>query len=265
MKKNMRIAALCGLLLVSVAFAVAGCGGDEDAGEKPGKILFKMVNPGADAETAFAVRMLATSNPPLTGETTETILVGTKAVVGDIWVSQGIVKAGQPDDLEWVRLTATTNTELKSFEDYSLSPKEVPAGTYRSIKISLRNIFYYQTELASDRAVKYELLQTMGSSEDPCDENDESWVKDNHFSEDGNHVLNEDGKFEVASSGEKVGGFTVEPGKTAVVSWRWLMYGCKLFLIDKNANLAFDCGVDDIEDECPPELENMFDFVVEYQ
>lgn len=264
MKKSMNAVFLYGLLL-SLLFALS-CGGEDDNGAKAsGRIIFKMLNPGAEAAKPIALRSFK-SNPSLTGDSTETILTGVKMGIGDIWVSQGIVKAGNPDDLEWIRLTDVTNMEVKPFEDYSLAPKEIPAGTYRSIKLTLRKILYWQTELASDRTVKYELLQTMGGTFDACDENDQSWEKADYFSEGGCHSLDDDGKFKVDSDGEKAGGFTVEEGKTAIVSWRWLMYGCTFHILDLNNNQVFDCGVDDIDMECPPEMgDEMFDFVVTYE
>jgi hypothetical protein len=35
--------------------------------------------------------------------------------------------------------------------------------------------------------------------------------------------------------------------------------------MDENGNLEWDCGVDYIDIECPPEVEYMWDFVVEYE
>lgn len=72
-------------------------------------------------------------NPQLVGDTTETIMISMKFGIGDVWVSQDEVKAGEPDNLKWVKLTTTTNTELKLFEDYSFPAVEIPAGTYKSI------------------------------------------------------------------------------------------------------------------------------------
>ena len=160
-------------------------------------------------------------------------------------------------------LTEVTNTQLLTWENYSFAPIEVPVGVYRSIKISLKNIFYWQTELSTNSNVKYELLQTMGSSFDPCNENDTSWIKPNYFSTAGNHKLNDSGIFELVAPGEKVDGFTIEAGETAIVNWRWLMSGCIANLLDLNQNLIFDCGIDDIDMTCPNEY--MFDFVVEYE
>lgn len=208
------------------------------------------------------------TNPALIGDTTETYMTSIKFYIGDVWISQDEVKAGDPDELEWIRLTSYTNTENKLFEDYSFSAVEIPAGTYQSIKITFRNVFYRYTQLISDPTITYELLETMGSWTDPCNENDTTWARTNYFGSDGNHIMNDGDVFELVSEGEKLGGFSIEPSKTAVVSWR-LGAGatepCVNYLIDENGNRQWDCGIDYIEDECPPEMEYMWDFVVEYK
>ncbi len=187
---------------------------------------------------------------------------------GDVWVSTGEVKAGQANDMEWIRLTNVTNTDQKLFEDYSFSKIELPAGTYKSIKLTFRNVFYRYAQLVSNPEISYELLETMGSWTSPCDENDTTWARTNYFGFDGNHILNDNGTFELVSEGEKLGGFTIEAGKTAIVSWRLgagATQPCITYLIDENNNLEWDCGVDRMEFECPPEVEYMWDFVVEYK
>lgn len=254
---------------VSIIFAlfIMACGGEESSenDKNTGTLKFKTINPVNSKE---AVVLKAVTNPKLTGATTEVYTTSLKLAIGDVWVSQGEVKEGASDDLEWIRLTDSTNTEIKLFEDYSFSAKEIPAGTYKSIKITFRNVFYRYAELISDTSVKYELLETMGSWKDACDENDESWAKTNYFGPDGNHAVNKDEFFELVSEGEKVGGFTIEAGKTAVVSWRLgagVTTPCTTYLIDENDNLEWDCGVDRMEFDCPPEAKYMWDFVVQYE
>ncbi len=253
-------------LLMVLSLSIFSCGEGDDNGEENnnGVLQFKMTN---SVKTPEAMALKAVTNPQLTGESTAVYTTSMKLAIGDVWVSQGEVKAGGADDLEWVRLTTSTNTEIKMFEDYSFSEVEIPAGTYKSIKITFRNVFYRYAELISDPSVKYELLETMGSWEDACDENDESWAKTNYFGPDGNHILNND-VFEMVSEGEKISGFTIEPDKTAVVSWRLgagVTTPCTTYLIDENDNLEWDCGVDRMEFDCPPEVKYMWDFVVEYQ
>jgi len=204
-------------------------------------------------------------NPKLVDEITETIMTSMKLGIGDVWVSQGVVREGEPDNLEWIKLTKDTNYELKLFEDYTFPAVELPAGEYKSIKIKFRNIFYRHCKLISDPNVVYELLETMGSSTDPCDPADTSWAPDDYFSTGGNFSL-VDGKFKLGSAKEKVGGFTIKSGKTAKILWRLgggVVATCVNKLIDINGNLEWDCDIDDIDIECTPEVEYMWDFVVQ--
>ncbi|MFC2080449.1 hypothetical protein ACFLRQ_03135, partial [Bacteroidota bacterium] len=251
---------LCAILLFS------GCEkGNED---KTGYIEFKTMNPMASVMKSNSKFESIRSNPPLLGDTTITETTSFMMAVGDVWVSQDEVKAGQEDNLEWVRLTSSTNREHKLFENYSFSAIKIPAGTYNSIKITFRNVFYRYAQLVDDPSVAYELLETMGSWTAPCDINDTTWAKTNYFGPDGNHSLNPDGLFELVSEGEKIGGFVIEEAKTAIVSWR-LWAGatepCITYLIDENDNLIWDCGTDRMDFECPPDIEYMWDFVVEYE
>ena len=209
------------------------------------------------------------NNPPLANHSTSAITSSLMFCVGDIWVSKDEVKAGNPDNLEWVRLTATTNRNHKLFENYVFSSVEIPTGNYKSIKLTFRNVFYRHLQLLSDPAVSYDLLETMGSWTDGCDPNDTTWVKPNYFGPGGNHKLNDNTqKFELVSEGEKLGGFTIEDGKTAFVTWR-LGAGatepCTTLLIDENDNHQWDCGTDRMNFECPPSNKYMWDFVVEYK
>ncbi len=255
-------------VLLCALIPMTGCTEDSvtDGEDGTGILTFRTLNPLSSGSTGAGLAKTAV-NPPLTGDTTATHMTSLKLAIGDVWVSTGEVTAGQPDDLEWIRLTSVTNTELRLFEDYSFSEVAIPAGTYRSIKLTFRNVFYRYAQLISDPSVAYELLETMGSWTSPCDENDASWATTNYFGVDGNHKINDSGVFELVSAGERLGGFTIEAGRTASVSWR-LGAGstqpCINYLIDENGNLAWDCGIDRIEFECPPDFEYMWDFVVDY-
>ncbi len=252
-------------------FLIAGCNKEnEEPQNKTGKLQFKTLNPNASGKKSSEFLTSATLNPPLTGDITTTITTSFKLTIGDVWVSQGEVKAGNSDDLDWVRLTSFTNTEPKLFEDYSYTAIEIPEGTYQSIKITFRNVFYRYNYLVSDPSVKYELLETMGSWTDECDENDTTWARTNYFGPDGNHFLNTNNTFQLVSEGEKIGGFSIEAGKTAILSWR-LGAGytgiCYTYLLDENKNRVWDCGVDKMDFECIPDSDYlyMWDFLVEYE
>lgn len=264
MKPKTMFIALFGALIF-----LAGCDNDSTEGQK-GSLEIRCINPLTSTTKSDMQDLISKSafvNPPLVGDTTETLMISIKFGFGDVWVSKDEVKAGQPDNLTWVKLTKTTNEEIKLFEEYTFPAVEIPAGTYKSIKISLKNRLYRVVQLTSDPSVVYELLETMGSSYDPCDPTDESWAGTDYFSTDGNHSLR-DGVFQLTAPGEKVGGFTVEPGKKSILTWR-LGAGatetCTNYLIDKNGNREWDCGIDDVKIVCPPSIEYMWDFVVDYE
>ncbi|MGF7140541.1 hypothetical protein [Roseimarinus sediminis] len=249
------------LFLTAGVLALSACSKDQDA---TSSMLFKTENPMAQAKSFSTVLF---ENPSLRGDTTVTLMTSFKLGIGDVWVSQDEVKAGAADDLDWIKLTTSTNNEIKLFEDYSFPAVSLPVGQYRSIKMSLRNICYRHVVLADDPDVKYELLETMGSSTDPCDENDQSWANTNYFSTAGNHILNDENRFELVAPGEKLSGFTIEEEKTAIVTWR-LGAGetspCTNYLYDVNKNGQWDCGIDQMDIECPPTAQYMWDFVVTY-
>ncbi|MDD3281235.1 MAG: hypothetical protein PHC83_06665 [Bacteroidales bacterium] len=254
---------ICTFLIgLIIAFS---CNKENNPSEENGIIEFKCINPFSTNSKSNS--KLIFSNPLLTGDTTKTIMTSLKFAIGDVWVSRGEVKVGEPDTLEWIKLTSVTNTSHKLFEDYSFPSKEIPAGDYKSIKTTFRNIWYRQVKLFSDTTVAYELLETMGSSSNPCDSNDTSWAKTNYFGPGGNHILADNGKFQLASEGEKVNGFKIESGKKTKISWRLgagVTEPCINYLLDLNGNRIWDCGIDDLYDECPPNMQYMWDFVVEY-
>ena len=272
----MRTLKFCSVLLVTLLFFSA-CFRSSDTEEK-GWLEFATSNPVTMGKTAAFSKAAAIANPPLTGDSTAIYTTSLLLCVGDVWVSKGKVQHGSPDTLEWIRLTDTTNKETKLFEDYSFSRIEVPAGDYRSIKLTFRNVFYRYGHLVADTTVTFRLLETMGSYFDACDSTDTSWAQTNYFGPDGNHTLtlhNEDMSgtgnsllFELNQPGEKIDGFSIEAGRTAVVTWR-LGAGattpCTTYLIDNNGNRRWDCGVDNMEFVCPPENIYMWDFVVTYR
>lgn len=261
----MKTIRFAGIILLAVAL-LAGCTEEFLTGK--GTIRFECFNPTAISSNSPMLKVRsAFENPPLTGSATQTLMTSLRWTIGDVWVSKDLVEAGGKDDLEWIRLTDTTNTSMKLFEEYSFPPKEIPAGEYRSIKITFRNIFYRQVKLATNHKVVYELLETMGSWTDPCNPNDTTWAKTNYFSEGGNHYLNSAGVFELASEGEKVAVFKISAGKITGIIWRLgagSIENCTNILIDKNANRVWDCGVDEMQIECPPSVKYMWDFQVAY-
>lgn len=243
-------------------FLLFGCNKEK---QPEGTLEIKCINPLATVVKSAGVQVKsALANPDLEGDTTVTLMTSMKIGIVDVWVSQDEVQAGQPDNLKWIRLTGKSNHELKLFEKYTFPPVDLPAGEYKSIKVVFRNIFYRYCQSVSDPKKAWEILETMGSWGDACDPNDDSLAQPDYFSTGGNFGV-VDGKFKLMSSGEKVGGFTIEEGKKSTIAWRLgagVNATCINYLIDRNGNLKWDCGIDKIEDECPPEVEYMWDFVV---
>lgn len=264
----MRSISIVPIMLCSLMILTSCDIGNNDNDIKNGVIQFQTLNSISSVNKSTGLVTVLGANPALTGSTTETLTTSFILTIGDVWVSQQEVKAGNSDHLDWVRLTAVTNKEPKLFEDYTFSAMEIPEGTYKSIKITFRNVFYRYAQLVSDPMVKYELLETMGSWTDACDVNDTTWAKTNYFGTDGNHLVNDLGVFELVAPGEKIDGFSIEAGKTALVGWRLgagVTTPCTTYLIDENENLTWDCGIDRMDFVCPPDAIYMWDFVIEYQ
>lgn len=238
---------------------------------KTGVLRFRGANPLASGQNSIAqtvITGMGVDNPLLTGHTTACRTISLRLTVGDVWISKGEVKAGGSDNLEWVRITKSTNTQAKLFEDISFEDVEVPEGTYKSIKIIFKNIFYRYCTLVANSSVSYEFLETMGSYSAGCDPNDQTWAKTNYFGPDGNHIIGTSGKFELVAPGEKVAPVVVVEGKVAVVTWRMgagATVPCTTYIIDVNDNRQWDCGTDSMDFECPPEVQYMWDFVFSYQ
>lgn len=253
------------LVCVALCFAVvlSGCKDDDPVENNKGILQLKAVN-----TIEFKTKKEGKTNPILLGDTTETQTTSFMVCIGDIWVSKGEVKNGGVDDMEWISLTGTTNLDIKRFEEYNFAAVEIDAGEYKSIKVSIRNLFYRYAQLSSDPSVVYELMETNGSWTDPCDPNDTSWSKTNYFGPDGLHYLKDDNTFELVQPKEKIAGFTIQPNRKAIVSWR-LGAGktepCITYLIDENGNRKWDCGIDRMDFKCPPDVDSMFDFLVEYE
>lgn len=253
------------ILCIGLLFSACKKDGDsEDNANSKGFIEFKTSNPMAIAYSPSHLKSIF-ANPALTGDTTTTYTTNLLLCIGDVWVSQGEVKAGETDNLEWIKLTSVTNTSLKLFENYSFNSMEIPAGNYKSVKITFKSVFYRYVQLASNLSVSYQLLETMSDWTTPCSEAGYSWIT-NYFGPGGNHSLNSNNQFKLEASGETIGGFKIEANKTAVVSWR--LFGgatspCITYLFDNNKNLEWDCGTDSMDFDCSG-IVNMWDFLVEY-
>ncbi len=234
----------------------------EKENDKTGKLIFKGVKTVPNQETLKSSRMSIKASP------TVMVTDNMKATIMELWVSQGVVEVGKPDDLKWFKIGE--NNTMKFIDEYQFTVDDLPVGVYRSIKMTLKNIWYRYAYPLSDPTQKIEMKQTMGSDSDPCDDEDKV-VPTNYFSYGGNHNL-VGGVFKVVSEGEKVGGFEIKEGKITTVYMKLNGAGgdgiapCTFDWLDVNSNGVWDCGVDQLENfDCPPEVQTMFDFIIEYE
>jgi hypothetical protein len=249
------------LLLLPILFILAGCSKEDK--EKTGKLVFKTIKemPG---EKALAVAPFLKNNVSVS----DVYLMRTinmRGTITEIHVSQGEVKAGNANNLTWYKIGE--NDELKYFDEYTFELDNLPVGVYQSIQMGLKNIWYRIAIHHSDPDNVVEMKETMGNNN--CDDN-ETIIMD-YFSNDGNHII-ENGLFKLVSSGEKVGGFEILEGKVTTV---YLKLGgasdvpisaCTFEWLDNNSNGIWDCGIDRADNfECPPEVDVMFGFIVEYE
>ncbi|MDO9154347.1 MAG: hypothetical protein Q7U47_11725 [Paludibacter sp.] len=244
------------LLLASLI--LVSCDKEND---KTGKLIFRGVKSVTDQKTLR-------SSKSITLNTTVMVTENMKVTLTEIWVSQGLVVVGKPDDLTWYKIGE--NNVLKFFDEYSFTVEDLPVGVYRSIKMNLKNIWYRYAYPQSNPSQKIEMKQTMGSDNDPCDDEDKL-VPTNYFSDGGNHNL-VNNVFKLVSEGEKVGGFEIKEGKLTILFMKLNGAGgdgvapCTFEWMDINSNGVWNCGIDQLDNfNCPPEVQTMFDFIVKYE
>lgn len=248
------------MLLLSVLMILSGCSKDEK--EKTGKLIFKTIKEMPDKQAPAAPFL---KNISSTADVYVMHTLNMKAKITEIRVSQAEVKAGNPNNLMWYKIGE--NDQLKYFDEYTFEMDNLPVGVYQSIQMGLGNIWYRVAAHQSDLNNIVEMKETMGNNN--CDDN-ETVIMD-YFSNDGNHII-ENGVFKLVSSGEKVGGFEIKEGKITTV---YLKLGgdsdvpitaCTFEWLDNNNNGVWDCGIDRADNfECPPEVDVMFGFIVEYE
>lgn len=249
------------LLLLPILFILAGCSKEDK--DKTGKLVFKTIK-------ELPTKQVAAKAPFLKniGSAADVYVMHTlnmKATITEIHVSQGEVKAGNANNLRWFKIGE--NNQLKYFDEYTFEVDNLPVGVYQSIQMGLGNIWYRVAAHQSDLNNIIEMKETMGNND--CNDN-ETVIMD-YFSNDGNHII-ENGVFKLVSSGEKVGGFEIREGKITTV---YLKLGgdsdvpitaCTFEWLDNNNNGIWDCGIDRADNfECPPEVDVMFGFIVEYE
>jgi len=200
----------------------------------------------------------AVDNPWITDNMKFTIL--------DIAVSQGLVEEGNPDDLTWYNVGV--NNQLKFWNEYTFFAEKLPVGTYRSLRVNFRNVWYRYAYLQSDPSVRFEGMENMLGWFRSCSE--EAPVPTNYFSSGGNHQLGDQGFF-VVNEHEKIDLFSLEEGVLTRLYWILGQEGsdtldpCTFTWYDENNNGVWDCDQDRLDFYCPPGWHSMFDFRVEYE
>ncbi|MBN1926934.1 MAG: hypothetical protein JW798_13970 [Prolixibacteraceae bacterium] len=231
-----------------------------DKDEKTGTLEVQCINL-LDAPKSTSMECIGSEveNPWVTDNLKFTIL--------DIYVSQGVVEEGNPDNLTWYKIGE--NTELKFWNEYSFTADNLPVGEYKSMKANFRNIMYRYAYLQSDPSVRFEGMENMLGWGQSCSE--DAYVPTNYFSEGGNHILGPDENFMVINKNEKFDLFTIEEGQIANVYWILGQEGadtldpCTFTWIDANLNGIWDCELDTLDFQCPEGWHSMFDFIVEYE
>ncbi|MDO9512385.1 MAG: hypothetical protein Q7J34_11545 [Bacteroidales bacterium] len=244
-----------------IILLVSSCGKDEI---KTGKLIFTAVKTMPAKKSIQNINETTTNNFKDGTITMHTINL--KLTVTEIWVSQGEVTEGSPNNLIWHLIGQ--NNDLKYFDEYAFTVDALPAGVYKSIKMVFKNIWYRVAVLQSDTSEVMELRENMGTSD--CSY--EGTIPASFFSTGGNYKINENGKFYLTSSGEKVGGFEIQENKIAKVYWKLggtsniPITACTFDWVDVNNNGVWDCGTDRTDNfNCPPGVDVMWGFIVKYE
>jgi hypothetical protein len=193
-----------------------------------------------------------------------------KLTVTEIWISKDEFKAGGKDNLTWIKIGE--NDELKNFDEYTFTAEDIPAGVYKSIKITFKNIFYRLAAYQSDISNIITMKERMGDWIGDCTD-EEALAPTNYFNSSGNHNLSGE-NFIAVNPNEKLTGFEIKPGKITKLYWKlgderpWDPYVCTFEWIDENNNGIWDCGVDRMDNfncNMNPPLETMWIFIAEYE
>lgn len=193
--------------------------------------------------------------------------------VRDIWVSQDTLVHGGADNQKWYRIYE--GNELQSWAGLKGPEVQLPAGTYRSIKIVFNNVFYRKACFADDTTKVWLMKETMGSWTDACDDT-LAIAPTDYIDRKGLCYMNTQGKLILTQPNEKFGSFEIRHGKMTNLYWKLgderNISPCLFWFdwFDENGNGVWDCGTDRMDnfDQSPsiqPPVESMFTFIAEYE
>jgi hypothetical protein len=238
-----------------------------DSSIEKGSVQISIKNPVLENYSAFVKKSgFKISNPPLAGDTTITLIESLKICIGDIWISKDEISPGTIDNLNWVKLTTHTNFDLKLFEEYQFDPVMIESGTYKSIKISSKNLFYRHCVVQNNPSVVYDIPETQSNDLSPCIISDSTWAQPIYISLTGNYTLLS-GTFQLISAAQKINGFKVNPGEVTGFYWSFgdeSTIPCTMKIFDKNSNRIWECGTDKKSIECSENIFEIFKFEFTY-
>ena len=190
--------------------------------------------------------------------------------VREVWVSTGTITPGSPDNLTWIKIGE--NTQQKSFSDYTFTADNIAAGTYKSIKIIFKNVFYRTAVYQSDHNSSVSMRETMNSYLAPCTD-DNALAPVNYFCSSGCYYLINN-QFTLQNPNENIPGFEIRKGKTTRLYWKmgderpYDPYSFIFDWIDENNNGVWDCGVDRMDNFLclvSPPIESMWKIIPVYE
>ena len=186
-------------------------------------------------------------------DTNTCALIDLRNAITSISVSTDAIIDGQTDNLNWTIIYSDTAQLL--FTQRQISPVSLPVGSYKSIKIIMKNRIYWVCDFNSNT---YEFEDFNCSS---CDPN--GFGPTNYFYSDGLHELDSTNHFFLCTPNEKLGGFDILENQTTTLTWRFNVIS--LQWIDVNSNGTWDTGIDKMDNWATPlGVETMMDFIVTY-
>ncbi len=178
-------------------------------------------------------------------------LIDIRHLIPEIQVTTDVVAVGVPaNSIEWITIYESEVEMLHTEREISL---EIPAGDYKCLRITQRNLLYWVCEYQS-------VVHEFPSYNDGDLQPDDLLVE--YLNEDGLYLVDDQGYFQLNHPGEKLGTFEVLPDMHTRVTMR-----LNIQTIDwhDNDNNGLWSGDDELDNWATPEgIDTMTDFLVEY-
>lgn len=193
------------LLLILCSFGFIGCKSTGPS-ETTGTLVFHY-SVGGDIRNSFIDNK---SCNQATADTNTCKIVDVRHLLYKLEVSTGNVSEGGTDNLQWKTLYESSVELLDSEREFP--PVELPVGTYKCFRVTQRNRLYWVCTMQADT---FEFPDLNDSNIDP-----DSLSPINVFGEDGLYTYDQDDKFTLLTSTEKLGGFEITAGGTTDLTFR---------------------------------------------